>query len=331
MRNYLFVLISLLLLTNCELKREAIGAADEITVITSKEHRAPLQNILSAVFTDTIYTPRPEPVYKLNFTNPISYNELKRQTNLIIGSIGTDETNLGTKLVKLLLGDEMFEKTISGNQQIIFSENQFNKNQLFMIISGNNIEEIKSALSGKSEWIKSHFDELFEKKQKKFLFGNDRQNNLTEHFLDKYGWQMQIPWGWEIIKEMPNSNFVWLGRELPYQWFSIHWEPGLVIEDSTEAVTYSKQFPGKYYQSIKYNNYKFSMEPVDFNNWLAWKSQGIWESNDEARGGPFLNYSWYDGVSDRTYNLNILVFIPGKNKATFMRQLDIMAHSFTVK
>ncbi len=58
---------------------------------------------------------------------------------------------------------------------------------------------------------------------------------------------------------------------------------------------------------------------------------GIWESIEEARGGPFINYTWYDGVTDRTYNLNMLVFILFKNKASYIRQLDIIAHSFNVK
>ncbi len=118
---------------------------------------------------------------------------------------------------------------------------------------------------------------------------------------------------------------------MPYQWFSIHWEDGFIVEDSTAAVEYSYRFPQEYYKNIRYNDYKYQMEQVVFNNWTAWKSFGIWESIEEARGGPFINYTWYDGVSDRTYNLNMLVFIPSKNKATFMRQLDLIAHSFIVK
>jgi hypothetical protein len=199
-----------------------------------------------------------------------------------------------------------------------------------MVISGKTADDIQSALLEKSEWIKSYFDKIFLEKQKKYLFGNDRLKKLSKEFKRKYGWEIQIPWGWEIIKELPDSNFVWIGRELPYQWFSIHWEDGFIVNDSTGAVEYSIRFLKEYYKSIRYNDYKYQMEQVMFNNWTAWKSAGIWESINEARGGPFINYTWYDGVTDRTYNLNMLVFIPSKNKATFMRQLDIIAHSFAV-
>ena len=331
MKYYIYFIVIALLIISCSTKREAIGAADEIIVIVSKEDRSKISDILTQIFSDSIFTPQPEPIYKLNFVDPIGFNELNRQTNLIIGSIGTNKLNSGTKLVKSLLGDELFNETIHGNQQIIFSEDQFGRNQLFMIISGKTTDDISNALLEKSDWIKSYFDKIFIEKQKKYLFGNDRLKKLSKEFRQKYGWEIQIPWDWEVIKELPDSNFVWLGRELPYQWFSVHWEDGLIIEDSSMAVEYSNRFPQEYYKNIRYNDYKYQMEQVAFSNWTAWKSFGIWESIDEARGGPFINYTWYDGVTDRTYNLNMLVFAPNKNKATFMRQLDIIAHSFTVR
>ncbi|MCJ7802049.1 MAG: DUF4837 family protein [Candidatus Marinimicrobia bacterium] len=330
MKQFISLIIITLLFTNCSTKREAIGAADEIVVIVSNEDRSSINTILTQIFSDTLFTPQREPIYKLNYAEPVGFNELKRHSNLIIGSIGTSELNPGTKLVKSLLGEKLFNETINGNEQIIFSENQFGRGQLFMIVSGKTSNDINDALLEKSDWIKSYFDKTFIEKQKKYLFGNDRLKKLSKEFEQKYGWEIQIPWGWEVIKESPDSNFVWLGRELPYQWFSIHWEEGLIIDDSTAAVEYSNRFPQEYYTNIRYSDYKYTMNQVFLNNWTSWRSSGICESIEEARGGPFINYTWYDGVSDRTYNLNMLVFIPSKNKVTFMRQLDIIAHSFSV-
>jgi len=330
MKRYIYFLVITIILISCSTKREAIGAADEIIVVVSKEDRDSVNIILSQIFSDTLYTPQPEPIYKLIYAEPKGFNELKRHSNLIIGSIGTSELNPGTKLVKSLLGEELFNRTIDGNEQIIFSEDQFGRNQLFMIISGKTSMDINSTLLEKSEWIKSYFDKTFTEKQKKYLFGSDRLKKLSNEFEQKYGWEIQIPWGWEVIKESSDSNIVWLGRELPYQWFSIHWENGFLFEKGDEAAQYARQFPLNYYKSIQFNDYQFKIELVKFNDWSAWRSQGIWESLDEARGGPFINYTWYDGITDRTYNLNMLVFAPDKNKSTFMRQLDIIAHSFSV-
>jgi len=330
MKNIILLIVVILLIANCSTKREAIGAADEIIVVVSKDDRNSINNVLAQIFSDTLYTPKPEPIYKLIYVDPAGFRGLKRHSNLIIGSIGTNELNSGTKLVKSLLGNELFEETIKGDEQIIFSEDQFGRDQLFMIISGKSDTEITKALLDKSDWIKSYFDKTFIKKQEKYLFGNDRLKKLSKEFEDKYGWKLQIPWGWEVLKDLPDSNFVWLGREMPYQWFSIHWQRGFLFEKEDEATHFAYQFPLNYYKTVQLNEYQFKIELVNFNKWSAWRSQGIWESFDDARGGPFINYTWYDNVTDRTYNLNMLVYIPGKNKATFMRQLDIIARSFTI-
>ncbi len=146
MKHYIYFIVIALLIISCSTKREAIGAADEIIVIVSKEDRSSINNVLKQIFSDTLFTPQPEPIYKLIYADPIGFNELKRQTNLIIGSIGTNDLNSGTKLVKSLLGEELFDETINGNKQIIFSEDQFRRGQLFMTISGKSTNDINDAL-----------------------------------------------------------------------------------------------------------------------------------------------------------------------------------------
>ena len=81
-------------------------------------------------------------------------------------------------------------------------------------ISGKTIDEIQLTLLEKSEWIKSYFDNNFIKKQKKYLFGSDRLRKLSKEYRQKYGWDIQIQWGWEVIKELKDSNFLWQGREM---------------------------------------------------------------------------------------------------------------------
>ena len=112
MKHYIYYIVLALLMVSCSTKREAVGAADEIIVVVSKEDRSSINNALSQIFTDTLFTPQAEPIYKLKYADPTGFNELKRQSNLIIGSIGISELNLGTKLVKSLLGEGSFNETI---------------------------------------------------------------------------------------------------------------------------------------------------------------------------------------------------------------------------
>jgi hypothetical protein len=68
-----------------------------------------------------------------------------------------------------------------------------------------------------------------------------------------------------------------------------------------------------------------------FNDWSGWRITGLWESLEEAQGGPFIAYTFYDGISDRTYYIHVLIYNPGGDKYLLLRQLDIIANTFYVE
>ena len=324
-------IVLLIFLNGCNLKRESIGADNEIFVFTSKENRSDILRLMETIFNDTLFTPEPEPFYKIKFSSPNVFKNLNRQSNLVVASIGNNLLKQDTKLVRSLLGAERFQETISGNKHFIFSEDQFAQNQLFMILSGVSVDDIIQNIRGKELWIKNQFDEIFNRIQKKFLFQDLRRKKIEEKFLNKYDWTINIPWGWEIIQEHQDSNWGWLGKEMPYQWISILWQDDLITSDSLNAYQFELNFPQKYYGNIQYNEYKYSIQQSEFQDWQGWKISGIWESLEEAQGGPFLSYIFYDGLTNRTYHINYLIFYPGNNKSIYMRQLDLIAHSFRIK
>ena len=48
------------------------------------------------------------------------------------------------------------------------------------------------------------------------------------------------------------------------------------------------------------------------------------ESIDDAKGGPFQGYIFYDYENDRTFYISYIVFNPGGKKAFYMRQMEMM-------
>ena len=45
-------------------------------------------------------------------------------------------------------------------------------------------------------------------------------------------------------------------------------------------------------------------------------------------GGPFLTYTFYDQESGRVYMIDGMVFAPGYEKREFLRQVEVIAHTF---
>ena len=325
-----FIFICLIFVFNCEVKRDSIGGSDDLVVLAAKEDREQIKSLLSIVFNDTLLTPEPEQFYKVKFSDPANYEALKTQTNLIIASIGDFDLNPATKLVKDLLGVKKFNQTLEGDP-VILSKDQFAKNQLFMIVSGSDSDSIKEYFLENNEWIKLQYNTNFDKKQSQYLLETQHQEDKESMLLESYGWNINLPWGWEIIRNEADSNFVWIGQEMPFRWLAVYWRDGNHFSKET-ATELANDFPKEYFKSIQYNNDFLSIDWIDhYREDAAYKISGLWESIEGAKGGPFQGHLFYDNESDRTFYITYLVYNPGGRKAFYIRQMDLIARTFRVK
>jgi len=326
--NKIISILLFIIILSCENKREALGADNEIRVICSRLDREIITAYLSSIFIDTLYTPEPEPYYNLKFSEPETFSQLKSQSQVIVGALKRDN-NTGHQLVKKLLPEKQFESTLNGDP-IILGEDVYAKKQLFMIINANSKEHLMDHVEEKRKQFRKVFNDQFIDRQNRFLFGDDRNMKLEDSLKSEYGWTIKIPWGWDRIKNRPDSNFVWLGREMPFQWIGIGWVKGNVLSNELLVGDYVWKWPKDNYKSIQINTHKFELDKISHGDTFAWRAQGVWEtiSLKESKGGPFRSYLFYDSLNDLTYHLNFLIHHPGDDKTIFMRQMDMIIKTF---
>ena len=140
---------------------------------------------------------------------------------------------------------------------------------------------------------------------------------------------MKIPWGWELIRNDIDKSFFWIGQELPFRWIAVHWRDGNHFSKE-DALEYLLEFPQEHFSSIRYNQDYLNIEFDDFNNESAYRVFGLWESIDDAKGGPFQGYIFYDYENDRTFYISYIVFNPGGKKAFYMRQMEMIAKTIDI-
>ena len=328
-----FILLGYLIIFqfSCTVKREALGSDDEIIVVSAMEDEAHLQSILSTIFNDTLFTPEPEPYYKLIFVSPNDYRRIKNSTQIVIGALGEDPSNPAVDLVKNILSVQQYRNSISGDKPIIISKNPFARNQLLMVINTPNVEKAKEFATKNNKNIKSQYSTLFQNRQERYMFNNARQKDLEKHLLEDYGWSIKIPWGYEVITDSSEQQLFWIGQEMPFRWLAVQWRDGSIVENYESAKEFIMDFPLEYFKNIQYSENYFELNTTNrFNQRLAWKVNGLWESINDAQGGPFLAYLFYDGITDRTYYIHAMIFHPGNNKVILLQQLDLIAKSFIV-
>jgi hypothetical protein len=71
------------------------------------------------------------------------------------------------------------------------------------------------------------------------------------------------------------------------------------------------------------------IEKINFLGRDAIKLEGLWEIEEKAIGGFFRSYTFFDMKTKKIYFIDISVFAPGEVKEPYIRQLDIIAHTFS--
>ena len=120
-----------------------------------------------------------------------------------------------------------------------------------------------TTIAKKRNYIRSNFNKQFIERQSRFLFSKNSTNNLKDSLLLEFGWSLDLPWGWEIVKKVPDSNFVWLGKEMPFQWIGIGWSKGNLVESELSVGSYLWEWPKNNYRTIQFSDYKFDLKKAD--------------------------------------------------------------------
>ena len=326
--NSLFLFLLCLLIFGCAGKKDSLGTDDEIRVICSKIDEPVIKDYLASVFDDSIYTPAPEPLFKLIFSRPERYEDLKEYAQVIIAAVNRDSTNPGYRLLKKLLPEGQLNNSEDDNP-VLLTRDLHAKDQVYAVINASNKEHLFNYLDKNKGLLRKHYDEQFKLRGSRFLF-NDNQTQIEEKINEDYGWFLKIPWGWEVLRNDDKMNFFWMGSEYPYRWMSIKWDSGNNINDELSLGKQIWNFPINHYKSIRFNENRFKLDRIYFNDYKGWQCSGIWESMDslDAKGGPFYSYIFYDHHSDRTFHINTLVHNPGKSKAVYIRHMELIAKSF---
>ena len=329
---FTFLVFTVMILESCGPGREALGADNEIRIICSELDKPIIREYLRLIFTDTLFSPEPEPYYHLKFSDAMTYNDLKNHSQIIIAAVARDPGNPGYQLVKQMLPSAQFKEMETGDP-VILSKNVNALNQLFLVINASSRDQLFATVETKKNFIRKKFHEQFVDRQSRYIFGSDRNKKLEDSLKTEFGWSMKIPWGWTTIRASSDSNFVWIGKEMPFQWISIGWEDGNFVNNELQAGDYIWAWPKSHYGIIQINEHKFKLSNTPYGKTNAFRAEGLWETIDlkESKGGPFRSYIFYDEKSDRTYHLNFLIHHPGNDKSIYMKQMDLIVRSFLVE
>jgi hypothetical protein len=329
------VLSMILFFTGCETVQRTLGSVDRVIVLCDDELWPEIESSVRDAIQNEFNTPQPEPTLIVVQKSPQSLEELKRYPHILF--VGTLDAENATKQIVDQLLTEQTRSQVAQDQSYLFKKNDaWARGQLLVAVITKDVKTLKERFTENGEQVYQLIHEHAYELVKDQLYFRYEQKDIHKHLLQEHGWMIRVPHDYFVAIDSAQASFVWLRRVSPQRDIWVYWQetddPSLL---SKEWMLDQRKRIGETYLSGDYIYQSESIPvretSVDFNGRYAIRLDGVWQNEEYVSGGPFRSYGFYDEGEGRLYMIDFFVFRPGERKWPFMRQLDVIAHTFTTR
>lgn len=204
-------------------------------------------------------------------------------------------------------------------------------------ITAPSIEMLKTTFLAKRQEIFNIYENA-EIKRLQSLYSKSHNIKSIEAVSKKFHISLNIPADYYLA--VNKENFIWIRREANVM------SQGILIYSYpyTDTIDYSlrkiesvrNQFTRLYVPGPKDSSYMIisnrEIKPVtrtlSLKNQYAVETRGLWETEGDFMGGPFINYTFVDKKNNMVLALDGFVYAPNADKAQYLKEVQAILLSF---
>lgn len=320
-------------------KPNAMGRVNTLVVLTEQEiWEGEVGDTLDYYFAGGYpILPAPEPFFDLkHFTaEDLDAEPLRREfRNFLVLADVSDTNSLVTRMLRKDLGEEKFKRAQSDPAfHATIGTNKWARGQLMLYIFANGKEALAQA-------VKDNFSNFAKRIQKNdeaslaaSIYGSMQDNEkLSGIIRDSFGINLRVPGTY--VKAIQDSNFLWIRadfkevnqslvfRRFPYTDKSQLSKAGLIAMRNDYGKQFIRTSSEDAYMTTNIKDLPIYEYIQPINDIYAVEVRGIWETENDFMGGPFISYGFLNEKKNEIIFIDAFVFAPGKDKRDLMQQLD---------
>ena len=267
------------------------------------------------------------------------YKVVQRQHAVVFAAPLADSTDEADFLRDRLGPDAL--AAVEGGAPGVFSKHDlWAEGQVIVYATGATDEATAAAIRQKGPVLRRQLADLVRARTEEDMFKKARQFALEDTLMLHHGFAVHVQHDYFIAKDTtygPDAGYVRLRRLLDGTWrdLFVTYQPGRAplapdaLADEIDRLA-ADHLPGSRAESfvqIERRN-AFVADTVEIEGLQATELRGLWRMTEDFMGGPFVAYRFYEPAQDRTYTYYGMVFAPNFRKREFLRQMEVIAHTF---
>ena len=335
---------------SADYRPRAVGPEGLLTVvIDSSQWNGEVGDAIRETLGGYIQTlPVPEPSFELKpaaLSSQQALEVIKKQKNIVIAAPLSDSSNIVSQFISSRLDPSVKEMIQSGQPGVIPRPNLWRKDQMVVYLTADTPDQLVSAIHEKSEDLLYTFNNITRQRTEVEMFKRGRQFEIEDELLEKYGFAVNAQHDYFVAVD--TTNFIWLRRVISSEtWRSlfIYFEDNANPGDLSPEWIYAKRdsltkehMEGTVAGYVEIDRRRtLNTENINFLDRYGFETRGLWHMviDEEGQtlpigmGGAFLTYAFYDEDSGRNYLIDGMIFAPNFPKREFLRQMEVIAHTF---
>ncbi len=306
----------------------AVGPNAHVSIITTLERGDPAVQSLETSFQREVLTTRVERAFEVEVVTPRWFTERRQWKNLVFLSALDAGEGLARRIERLT-GKAVYEELRDGRRPYAIYSDVWATGQTVMVIAAPDLDSLRDVSARYADALYDSLEARVESGLLRSLYIRGDLSELPGYLTHNYGFTIRVPKDYEV-EEDRDSSMVFLHVGSPERWIFLHAEP-LPREAFTAEVCLARResLARHFYEGDYVLKGETRVEKTTFAGHPAFKFTGRWQNERHAGrpyGGPFRTYALHDG--ERLLLIDLLVFLPAKDKWPYLRQLEAIVSTF---
>ena len=317
----------------------AFGRVNQILVVSdSALWNGPVGDTFYYYFAGPyILTPQPEAIFDITHFTPQAFvkrGSRKEFRMILLVADMNDPDEATARMIRNDLGDRKLEQIKRDKGcSVVVGRDKWARNQTIFYVVGYGEEKLAECIASHFPVVAKRINDEDKEIIEATVYQADQNYKLNADIRGQFGLEIRIPGDFKKAKNNTNLDAIWLRRDVrdAHIGLIIHKRPYTSKKQLTkegmktiinELGTLISSWIVDSKMQVDDVNLPLLLETTTFDNKYTVVGRGIWEMDNDFKGGPFVCYEVLDEKNGQLYVLYGYVFAPGKDKRNYLQEVE---------